>query len=42
MAIATQTNLEKQQAEEIDLQERQRKERLAAYMRSLGGNPDKI
>jgi hypothetical protein len=40
--IANQANLEKQQAEEIALQERQGKERLAAYLRSLGINPDEI
>jgi hypothetical protein len=32
----------KQQAEAITLQERQEKERLKAYLRSLGINPDEI
>ncbi len=38
-------SLEKQfrkQAEMIALQERQQKEKLAAYLRSLGINPDEI
>jgi hypothetical protein len=44
-----QTELEKQHAEAIALQERQEKlqerqgkERLAAYLRSIGINPDEI
>jgi Uma2 family endonuclease len=41
-AIAAQERLKKQQAEAIALQERQQKEKLAAYLRSLGINPDEI
>jgi Uma2 family endonuclease len=40
--IATQARLAQQQAEEIAEQERQQKEKLAAYLRSLGINPDDI
>jgi len=45
--VADRANLEKQlveqallEAEAITVQERQEKERLAAYLRSLGINPD--
>jgi hypothetical protein len=41
-AIANQEKLAKEQAEAIALQERQEKEKLAAYLRSLGINPDEI
>ncbi|WP_019502373.1 Uma2 family endonuclease [Pseudanabaena sp. PCC 6802] len=41
-AIAIQANLAKQEAEAIAQQERQEKERLAAYLRSLGINPNEI
>jgi cbb3-type cytochrome oxidase cytochrome c subunit len=48
-AIADQERLAKQEAEAIStqerqekLQERQQKERLVAYLRSLGINPDEI
>nr|WP_313926675.1 Uma2 family endonuclease [Anabaena sp. FACHB-1237] len=37
-----QAEIAKQQAEEIAQQERQQKEKLAAYLRSLGVNPDDI
>jgi Uma2 family endonuclease len=37
-----QAEIAKQQAEEIAEQERQKKEKLAAYLRSLGVNPDDI
>jgi Uma2 family endonuclease len=40
--VATQARLAQQQAEEIAKQERQQKEKLAAYLRSLGINPDDI
>lgn len=40
--IANQAILAQQQAEEIAQQERQQKEKLAAYLRSLGVNPDDI
>ena len=40
--IAQQAKLAQQQAEEIAQQERQKKEKLAAYLRSLGVNPDDI
>ncbi|MFM6015713.1 MAG: Uma2 family endonuclease [Cuspidothrix sp.] len=40
--IAQQATLAQQQAEEIAQQERQQKEKLAAYLRSLGINPDDI
>ncbi len=40
--IATQATLAQQQAEGIAEQERQQKEKLAAYLRSLGINPDDI
>jgi hypothetical protein len=40
--IAIQERISKQQAEAIALQERQEKERLAAYLRSIGINPDDI
>ncbi|TAE54655.1 MAG: Uma2 family endonuclease [Nostocales cyanobacterium] len=40
--IAQQAKLAQQQAEEIAQQERQQKEKLAAYLRSLGVNPDDI
>jgi hypothetical protein len=40
--IAQQATLAQQQAEEIAQQERQEKEKLAAYLRSLGINPDDI
>jgi Uma2 family endonuclease len=40
--IAIQERQGKQQAEAIALSERQEKERLAAYLRSLGINPDQI
>ena len=41
-AIADQATLAQQQAEAIAIQERQQKEKLAAYLRSLGVNPDQI
>jgi hypothetical protein len=41
-AIASQANLDKQQAEAIAGQERQQKEKLAAYLKSMGVNPDEI
>jgi ApbE superfamily uncharacterized protein (UPF0280 family) len=41
-AIANQANLGKQQAEAIAEQERQQKEKLANYLRSMGINPDEI
>jgi Uma2 family endonuclease len=41
-AIADRANLAKQQAEAIADRERQEKEKLAAYLRSLGINPDEI
>ncbi|TAF11020.1 MAG: Uma2 family endonuclease, partial [Nostocales cyanobacterium] len=37
-----QAEIAQQQAEEIAQQERQQKEKLAAYLRSLGVNPDDI
>jgi Uma2 family endonuclease len=40
--IAQQERVAKQEAEEIAIQERQQKEKLAAYLRSLGINPDDI
>ncbi|WP_019502369.1 hypothetical protein [Pseudanabaena sp. PCC 6802] len=40
--IALQEKLAKEQAEAISIQERQEKERLAAYLRSLGVNPNDI
>ncbi|MEB3147813.1 MAG: Uma2 family endonuclease [Sphaerospermopsis sp.] len=40
--IAQQAKLAQQQSEEIAQQERQQKEKLAAYLRSLGVNPDDI
>jgi Uma2 family endonuclease len=41
-AIATQATLAQQQAEAIADQERQQKEKLANYLRSLGINPDDL
>jgi Uma2 family endonuclease len=41
-AIADRANLAKQEAEAIADRERQEKERLAAYLRSIGVNPDEI
>ena len=41
-AIATQATLAQQQAEAIADQERQQKEKLATYLRSIGINPDEI
>jgi Uma2 family endonuclease len=41
-AIASQATLAQQQAEAIVNQERQQKEKLEAYLRSLGVNPDEI
>jgi Uma2 family endonuclease len=40
--IAIQANLDKQQAEAIADRERQQKEKLAAYLKSMGINPDEI
>jgi Uma2 family endonuclease len=40
--IATQERLAKKQAEAIAIQERDQKEKLANYLRSLGINPDEI
>jgi hypothetical protein len=40
--IAQQATLAQQQAEEMAEQERQQKEKLATYLRSLGINPDDI
>ena len=40
--IASQERLAKQQAEAIGEQERQQKEKLANYLRSMGINPDEI
>jgi hypothetical protein len=40
--IATQASLAQQQAEAIAEQERQQKEKLATYLRSIGINPDEI
>jgi len=41
-AIADQASLAQQQAEEIAEQERQQKEKLANYLKSMGINPDEI
>jgi hypothetical protein len=41
-AIALQEKLAKEQAEAIADRERQEKEKLAAYLRSLGIDPDQI
>jgi hypothetical protein len=41
-AIAEQATLAQQQAEAIAEQERQQKEKLANYLRSIGINPDEI
>jgi hypothetical protein len=41
-AIAEQATLAQQQAEVIAEQERQQKEKLANYLRSIGINPDEI
>ena len=40
--IANQERLAKEQAEAIAEQERNQKEKLATYLRSLGINPDEI
>jgi hypothetical protein len=40
--IANQERLAKKQAEAIAIQERDQKEKLANYLRSLGINPDEI
>ncbi len=40
--IANQERLAKEQAEEIVTQERDQKEKLANYLRSMGINPDQI
>jgi uncharacterized protein (DUF3084 family) len=40
--IADQERLAKQRAEAIAMQEHNEKEKLAAYLRSLGINPDEI
>ncbi|KRH96996.1 hypothetical protein ASL19_15365 [Cylindrospermopsis sp. CR12] len=41
-AIASQERLAKEQEREAKEQERQQKEKLAAYLRSLGIDPEKI
>jgi hypothetical protein len=41
-AIAAQANIAQRQAEAIAEQERQQKEKLATYLRSMGINPDEI
>ncbi len=41
-AIADQATIDRQQAEAIAAQERQQKEKLANYLRSIGVDPDAV